>query len=144
MNFNWEQDVSPFDGDASFANLIRQYRNNLIKRYEAQAPNKTCATWFRTARAALDLRGGESGAEGPATLGILAELEKSNACVEDLGAVNRWPLRSGVAVEDYLALWEVSCTEIGAPGQLPKRLRRVLNVNSAVMRSHTDDPRYPL
>ena len=119
MNFNWEQDVSPFDGDASFANLIRQYRNNLIKRYEAQAPNKTCATWFRTARAALDLRGGESGAEGPATLGILAELENSNACVEDLGAVNRWPLRSGVPVEDYLALWEVSCTEIGAPGQLP-------------------------
>jgi hypothetical protein len=59
------------------------------------------------ARAALDLRGGESGAEGPATLGILADLEKSNACVEDFGAVNRWPLRSGVAVEDYLALWEV-------------------------------------
>ena len=125
---SWERDP-PFDGDADFANSIREYRNNLIKKYEAQAPNETCARWFRAARAALDLRGGESGAEGPATLGILADLENSNAYVEDLGAVNRWPLRSGAAGEDYLALWEVSCTEIGAPGQLPKRLRRLLDVS---------------
>ena len=101
---SWERDP-PFAGDASFANSIRQYRNNLIKRYEAQAPSETCATWFRTARASLDLKGGESEAEGPATLGILSHLETSNQCVEDLGAINRWPMRSGVPIEDYLALW---------------------------------------
>jgi hypothetical protein len=125
---SWERNP-PFDGDNGFAKSIRQYRNNLITGYGAQMPNKSCAAWFRKARASLELRGGESDAEGPATLGILAELEKSNACVGDLGAVNRWPLRSGVPVEDYLALWETSCKEIGAPGQLPNRLRRLLNVS---------------
>jgi hypothetical protein len=122
---SWERNP-PFDGDASFADSIRRYRKNLIKRYAAQAPNRSCATWFRMARASLDLRGGESGAEGPATIEILAALENSDACVEDLGAVNRWPLRSRVPIEDYLDLWEVSCAEIGAPGRLPKRLRHLL------------------
>ena len=140
---SWERDP-PFDGDAGFAKSIRRYRNNLIKRYKGQSPNKTCATWFRTARASLDLRGGESDAEGPATLGILADLEKSNACVEDLGAINRWPLRSGVPIEDYLTLWETSCSEIGAPGQLPKRLRRLLNVGSKMKGSYTADSGYRL
>ncbi len=126
---SWEQDP-PFDGDAGFANSIRQYCNNLIKRYEAQAPNQTCARWFRTARTSLDLRGGESEAEGPVTLGILADLENNTACVEDLGAVNRWPQRSGVPVEDYLDLWEISCAEIGAPGRLPKRVRRLLSLRA--------------
>ena len=125
---SWEHDP-PFNGDADFANSIRQYRNDRIKRYEAQTPNQNCASWFHTARSVLDLRGGESGAEGPATLEILAELEKSNACVEDLGAVNRWPLRSAVPLEDYLALWEKSCAEIGARGRLPKQVRRLLGVS---------------
>jgi hypothetical protein len=126
---SWEKDP-PFEGNESFASSIRQYRNNLIRTYEAQVTNETCAAWFRRERASLDLRGGESSAEGPTTLGILEDLEKSNACVQDLGAVNRWPLRSGVPVEDYLILWETSCMEIGASGQLPKRLRRLLGVSS--------------
>jgi hypothetical protein len=125
---SWERDP-PFDGDNGFAKSIQRYRNNLIQGYAAQMPNKSCAAWFRKARASLDLRGGESEAEGPATLGILADLENNNACVEDLGAVNRWPLRSGVPLEDYLDLWEMSCAEIGAPGRLPKRLRHLLNVS---------------
>ncbi len=84
--------------------------------------------WFRKARATLDRQGGESSAEGPATLKILAELERDDASVADLGALNRWPARSGALLEDYLTLWERSCTEIGAPGKLPERLRRTLGV----------------
>ena len=49
--------------------------------------------------------------------------------MEDLGALNLWPSRSSVPIEDYLALWKKSCIEIGAPGQLPERLRRLLNVS---------------
>lgn len=124
---SWERDP-PFEGDASFAVSIRQYSARLVKQYEAQAPNMTCAAWFRTARTVLDRKGGEAGAEGPATLGILADLKSNNACVGDLGALNRWPLRSGVPIEQYLCLWERSCTEIGAPGLLPKRLSRLLEV----------------
>jgi hypothetical protein len=124
---SWERDP-PFANDAGYASAIREHLGYRIKPYKAQAPNESCAAWFHKARAALDLQGGESSAEGPATLEILAELEKDSACVADLGALNRWPSRSGAPLEDYLTLWEQSCAEIGAPGRLPKRLRQILDV----------------
>ena len=124
---SWQHDPL-FESDAWFASTIRQYRSDLIKKYEARTPDESCAAWFRKARATLDRKGGESSAEGPATLKILAELERDDASVADLGALNRWPARSGAPLEDYLTLWERSCTEIGAPGKLPPRLRRTLGV----------------
>jgi hypothetical protein len=60
--------------------------------------------------------------ERPEILRIVAELEGDQACVEDLGAVNRWPARSEVPVEEYLRVWQASCAEIRAPGRLPARL----------------------
>src|SRR6516162_2036974 len=44
--------------------------------------------------------------EGPLIQDILAAYEDPG-CVEDLGALNRWPGRSGVPVEEYLRLWKV-------------------------------------
>jgi hypothetical protein len=124
---SWERDP-PFANDAEFASAIRRYRSDLIKKYEARTPDESCAAWFRKARAALDRQGGESSAVGPATLEILANLENNNETVADLGALNRWPGRSGVPLEDYLTLWEQSCAEIGALGELPNQLRRILGV----------------
>jgi hypothetical protein len=124
---SWERDPSLANG-AGFANEIRYQRDYRIKPYAAQALNESCAAWFHKARATLDRQGGESSAEGPATLEILAELEKNNASVADLGALNRWPARSGAPLEDYLTLWEQSCSELGAPGRVPKMLRQVLGV----------------
>jgi hypothetical protein len=43
---------------------------------------------------------------------------------DDQCAVNRWPARSAVPVEEYLRLWRASCAEIRAPGRLPARLAR--------------------
>jgi hypothetical protein len=125
----WERDP-PFEGDGAFAEAIRRYRNNLIAGYDAQSTRGSCGTWFRAARSSLEQRGGESEAEGPATLCILAELEESNRWVEDLGALNRWPSRSGIAIDDYLTQWQRSCTEIRAPGRLPQQLRRLLDLGS--------------
>jgi hypothetical protein len=124
---SWERDP-PLANDAGYAKEVRYQREYCIKPYAAKAQNESCAAWFHQARATLDRQGGESSAEGPATLEILAELEKNEASVADLGALNRWPGRSGVALEDYLTLWEQSCAEIGAPGRLPKMLRQVLDV----------------
>jgi hypothetical protein len=124
---SWERDP-PFENDAGFAETIRRYRVELIKKYEARAPDESCAAWFRKARVALDRQGGESSAEGPATLEILAELDKGHGSVADLGALNRWPARSGAPLEDYLTLWEQSCAEIGAPGRLPMMLRQALGL----------------
>ena len=35
---------------------------------------------------------------------------------------------STVPIEDYLRLWEASCTELGASGHLPERLRSLFHV----------------
>ena len=125
----WERDP-PFEGDGGFATAIRRYRSNLIATYEARSAHRPCGAWFRAARSSIERRGGESEAEAPATLCILAELEESNRVVEDLGAVNRWRSRSGIAIEDYLTQWQTSCTDICAPGRLPQQLRCLLDLGS--------------
>jgi hypothetical protein len=50
-------------------------------------------------------------------------LEADRAGVADLGALNRWPERTGVPLEDYLDRWSASCRERGATGRLPAWLR---------------------
>ena len=119
----------PFAGNAAFAASIRQYRDNLIAPHKTaigQAPDTDIAAWFQNRRSSLESGGAAS--KGPAVLHILAELETDEACVEDLGAVNRWRSRSGVPIEDYLRLWAASCAEIQAPGRLPVRLRTLFKL----------------
>ncbi len=112
---SWEANP-PFADDAPFAGSIRQYREDLIEKYRKEpVPDDDIGAWFRSHRGSLPQ--GVSEAEGPAI-----------PCVEDLGAVNRWSSRTGVPIEDYLRLWEASCTELGASGHLPERLRSLFHV----------------
>jgi hypothetical protein len=100
---SWEAQP-PFRGDAAFANSIRKYRTNQVAEYENEpGPGGDLAKWFRNRRDALPQ--GVSVEEGPAIIGILAELTADKASVEDMGALNRWPRRTGVPVEEYLLLW---------------------------------------
>jgi hypothetical protein len=125
---SWEQ-RPPFPHDAAFAGAIRKYRQDLIERYRKPAgepPAHDMCAWLRRSRDALDHADGVDVIEGPEILRIVAELEGDRACVEDLGAVNRWPARSEVPVEEYLRLWQASCAEIHAPGRLPARLAQSL------------------
>ena len=57
---------------------------------------------------------------------MLDLLENDPASIADIGALNRWPERSGVPLHDYLDLWEQSCVALNAPGRLPVRLRELL------------------
>ncbi len=124
---SWESDP-PFAGDAAFGAAIREYRGNLLKKYGGvQKSDAEIASWFRASRSELE-RSALSGIEGPLIVRVVNELEGDVAYVEDLGALNRWPARSGVPLEDYLKLWEKSCTEVHAPGRLPARLRSLLGV----------------
>jgi hypothetical protein len=127
---SWESDP-PFAGDAAFGSAIREYRGNLIKNYmgaKAQISDAEFASWFRASRSALE-QSALSGIEGQLIVRVVSELERDIACVEDLGALNRWPSRSGVPLEDYLRLWERSCTEVHASGRLPARLRSLLGLS---------------
>jgi hypothetical protein len=50
--------------------------------------------------------------------------------VEALGALNRWPGRSGVSVDEYFNQWQASCAELQASPLLPSRLRQMLGLAS--------------
>jgi hypothetical protein len=125
---SWEE-RPPFPDDAAFADAIRKYRQDLIDKYTKPAERRPVLDrcgWLRRNRDALDHTGGVDVIEGPEIVQIVAELEGDRACVEDLGAVNRWPARSAVPVEEYLRLWQTSCAEIDASGRLPARLAQSL------------------
>ena len=123
---SWEQNP-PFSGDAGYAKAIRDYRSGLVEKYKKaswQASSNDFAAWFSSNRAAVERTKGDA-----AVISLLTEEEADTACIEDLGAVNRWPGRSAVPLEKYLSLWQQSCAEIGASGHLPQRLRRLLQLS---------------
>jgi hypothetical protein len=127
---SWERNP-PFAGDAAFGAKIREYRENVVKNYRRagqQTSNVEIASWFLGSRSALE-NSALSGVEGPLIIRVVSELEESIACVEDLGALNRWPSRTGVPLEEYLTQWERSCAEVHASGRLPARLRTMLGIS---------------
>jgi hypothetical protein len=122
---SWERNP-PFPGDAPYAKSIRDYRANLIEKYKKaswQASSNNFGAWFRANRDAVEQTKGDA-----AVMTLLTEEEADIACVEDLGAVNRWPGRSAIPLEEYLSLWQTSCKEIGASGHLSMRLRSLLHL----------------
>ncbi len=116
----------PFPHDAAFAGAIRQYRTNVLDGYRQAAALTDLAAWVRAGRPLLDK--GIKAAEGPGVAYMLDELEKDKRCVEDLGALNRWPARSGLALEDYLEAWQTSCAEVNAPGIMPDRVKQLVGL----------------
>jgi hypothetical protein len=126
---SWEKDP-PFPGDSAFAGAIRQYRDNLVTKYQAIAAGKGAGTdlaaWFRVHRGALESNAAISGAASGAVTVVLAEMTENPAGIEAMGALYRWPPQRGIPLEDYLRLWTQSCAELGASQHLPTRLRQLL------------------
>jgi hypothetical protein len=125
---SWKQNP-PFAGDNEFGNAIADYRKNTIQSYaklaDEQEINHDSGAWFADHRSEIEGTGPNSFAQA-ASLTILAEYERAPDCVEALGALNRWPGRSGVPIEDYLQQWEASCAELQASPLLPARVRKML------------------
>ena len=121
---SWEENP-PFAGDQAFAAKIREHRAYRLQMYNKEG-EQDIAPWFRAHRS--ELESGRPADKDLAVLKILPILENDRACVEDLGAINRWPARTRVPIEEYLNEWERSCTEIGAPRVLPGRLRQLFEV----------------
>ena len=129
---SWKLDP-PFPNDNEFGKAIADYRQNIIQSYtksaEEQGNNHDFAAWFAAHRGEID-----AGANAPnnptqaASLIILAEYERVPDCVEALGALNRWPGRSSVPIDEYLKLWQASCAELQASPLLPDRLQQVLHI----------------
>lgn len=119
----------PFPNDAAYAGAIRSYRETILSSYRTTAQEEGASadfgTWFRTYEACLSGHGGISVTRGAVST-MLDLLENDLPLVADIGALNRWPERSGVPLHNYLDLWEQSCVALNAPGRLPARLRELL------------------
>jgi len=122
---SWKQNP-PFPNDHEFANAITEYRENILRRYEKLAEDQGLirdpANWFAAHRQESEVAGLNPFAQA-ASRTILTEYEEHPECVEALGALNRWPGRSGVPIDDYLQQWEASCAELKASARLPGQLR---------------------
>ena len=125
---NWAQ-APPFPNDAAYAGSIRSYQETILARYRTTAQDegasvRFCA-WFKRHETFFAEHGGIDAARGAVST-MLDLLEGDPALVTDIGALNRWPERSGVPLHDYLNLWRQSCADLNAPGRLPGRLRELV------------------
>ena len=125
----------PFPGDNGFGDSIADYRANIIERYgslaDDQGLNRDPRKWFADHQKEIEVAGLNPFAQA-ASVSILAEYERTPTCVEALGALNRWPGRSGVPISDYRRQWEASCAELKASTLLPHRLREMLGVTNSM------------
>jgi hypothetical protein len=126
---SWKQNP-PFAGDKAYGNAIADYRQDIIQKYAALADKQGLihdpAKWFADNRSEIEAPGHPL--SGPASIIVLAEYERTPSCLEALGALNRWPGRSGVPIEDYFHQWEASCAELGASPVLPTRIQGMLGI----------------
>jgi hypothetical protein len=119
----------PFPNDGAYKASIRNYRETILVRYQAigadQGSNAGLRVWFESREAFLMEHGGLDAATGAVSI-MLGLLESDASMIADLGALNRWPGRSGLPLPDYLANWERSCAELRSSGRLPARLHELI------------------
>ena len=131
MADGWER-APPFPNDDAYADSVRDYREIILDGHREAARDQRVAegvgAWFRGRETYFDRHGGLDDARGavPTMLGLLEGGGDDTSVIADLGALNRWPGRSGVPLPDYLDRWEESCAELKAPGRLPMRIRNLL------------------
>jgi hypothetical protein len=127
---SWKQNP-PFAGDNAFGDSLFSYRQNIIQNYSALADQQglshDAAKWFSDHRGEIEKPGLNSFAQA-FSVSILGEYERTPSCVEALGALNRWPGRTGVPIEEYFREWRASCAELQASPLLPTRMGEMLGV----------------
>jgi hypothetical protein len=121
---SWERDP-PFADDSAFSGAIRKYLANLLTGYR-KAAKVDLADWLGAGQPMPEHSA--VAPKGPAVVPILAKLKRDKRCVEDMGALNRWPERTGLPIAEYLQYWQKSSREIDAPGLLPKRVGALLKL----------------
>jgi hypothetical protein len=130
LSESWKQEPV-FPGDNAYGGAIADYRQNITERYKKlgaeQGLVKDSATWFTKHRSGIEVAGLNPFAQAMALI-LLREYERAPECMGSLGALNRWPGRSGVPVEEYLQQWQASCVELQTPAHLPIRLREIIQI----------------
>lgn len=127
----WKQDP-PFSNDNAYGDAIRSYREDVVQKYErlgeAQGGLRDLKGWYARHRQAIEAGNGLNDFAKAASVVILSVYEANADCVDGLGALNRWPGRARLSLQDYLRQWEASCKELEAAADLPAFFRRELRV----------------
>ena len=122
----------PFPNDSRFGVAIATYRQDTLERYarlaDRQGHGDDLGAWFKVNRQAIESQPFLGDFAKAASLPILVAYEREPSALEALGALNRWPGRSALPLEDYFRAWRASCAELGASTTLPNRLRELLAV----------------
>jgi hypothetical protein len=128
----------PFPGDNAYGDAIARYHQDVIDKYRQfgveQGGIEDFGKWFRRNKKDIEAEDGILPHAQAAAVVILAEYERQPTCVEALGALNRWPGRSAVSVNEYLQAWKASCNELNASPTLPNHLESILGVANAAHR----------
>jgi hypothetical protein len=111
----WKQ-TPPLPSDNAYGGAIFAYRQNIIeqsgKLAAEQGTIRDFGRWFDGHRSEIEIAGGLNPFAPAAALVILAEYERAPECIGAVGALNRWPGRSGIPIADYLHAREASCVEL--------------------------------
>jgi hypothetical protein len=86
------------------------------------------SAWFDRHRSEIEAGGGLKPFAQAVSLLILAQYDGTPGCVEAVGALNRWPGRTGVPIAEYLRAWGASCVELQASPALPTYLWEALRI----------------
>jgi len=107
---------------------LQKYRDDLIAKYRlaGQPSGASLAAWHNVNRDALDKMGGLNELQGPLIAKLVDTFEQDHELIAGYGALNRWPARTGVPVEEYLRLWKQSCLEIRTTERLPSAIELML------------------
>ncbi|MEA1833892.1 hypothetical protein U8607_17535 [Methylobacterium durans] len=126
---SWAQ-APPFPDDARFGQTIRDYRDRQLEQYRGPRgrARPVGERWFAENRAGLEAQAGLAGPATEAVPTLVEAFEQAPALIGDLGALNRWPQRTGADLSDYLGLWEQSCRQLGTEGALPARIRAMVGL----------------
>jgi hypothetical protein len=124
---SWRKDP-PFPNDNAFGDKLAEYRQNIVQRYTELATEQglieNSARWFANHRTEIETLG-----LNPFATTFLEEYERVPDCIEGIGALNRWPGRTGIPIEEYLNQWQASCAELQASQHLPKWLKELLQIS---------------
>ncbi|MDX8470359.1 hypothetical protein RFM26_32360 [Mesorhizobium sp. VK23B] len=127
----WKENP-PFAGDNAFGDSIGNYCEDIIRGYGAladqQGLTRDAAAWFADHRDEIEIPGLNPFAQA-ISVTLLAEYDRMPESVEALGALNRWPGRSGVPIAEYLRRWKRSCAELHASPHLPVHLQELLHAS---------------
>jgi hypothetical protein len=117
---SWAQSP-PFQGDEEFSDKIRDYRANILARYQGYVMEwgaDDLKVWYQAHRAAVSKFNGLGELVESVVPALLVQVESNPALIEDYGAMNRWPGRSAVPPAEYFRLWRESCAGIGSSAKL--------------------------